>query len=214
MKILSLLFYFLAHHGVWSFLVFLTLGTLLWAWRKKAIYIIIAFILAILNVFTGQFANAWFLARFGTRGSAVITFSQQTNSTLNDEYIWDYDVVVKTAEGKDIVTGFSTTTASLYPIRNQILIPPEGERFVVKYIPGFEKNIAIMVNESPYGKRLLVVENKQPLIKAERQYQTSENNAAFREEYREAIQTFIDDPENAWDSISIRHYREVLRGLP
>lgn len=213
MKILSLIFYFLAHHGAWSFLVFLILGKLLWAWRKKAVYIILAFVLAMLNIFTGQFANAWFLARFGTRGSAIITFSQQTNSTLNDEYIWDYDVVVKTAEGKDVVTGFSTTTASLYPIRNQILIPPDGERFVVKYIPGFEKNIVVMVNESSYGKRLQVQENKQPLIKAERQYQTSESNTTFREEYRKAIQTFIDDPENASDTVSIRQYQEVLRGL-
>lgn len=213
MKILSLLFYFFAHHGAWSFLALLLLGLLLSAWRKKVIYITLGFVLAILNTFTGQFVNAWFLAHFGTRGSAVITFSKQTNSTLNDEYIWDYDAVVKTAEGKDVVTGFSTTTASLYPIRNQILIPPEGEWFVVKYIPGFEKNIAIMVNESAYGKRLLIQENKQPLIKAERQYHTSESNAVFREEYREAIRTFIDDPENASDSISIRQYKEVLRGL-
>jgi hypothetical protein len=35
-------------------------------------------------------------------------------------------------------------SASIYPIRNRILIPPENEPFVAKYIPGFERNIVIM----------------------------------------------------------------------
>src|SRR5688500_18755540 len=106
MKIVSVLFYFLAHHGAWSVLALMLLGIALSAWRKKLIYVIIGFCLAMLNVFTGQFANAWFLASYGIRGSAVITFSKQTNSTLNDQYIWDYDVMVKTVEGKDVVTNF------------------------------------------------------------------------------------------------------------
>jgi len=47
-------------------------------------------------------------------------------------------------------------SASIYPIRNRILIPPENEPFVAKNIPGFERNIVIMSDESDYGKRIIV----------------------------------------------------------
>jgi hypothetical protein len=213
MKILSMLFYFLAHHGAWSFIALLLLGIALSAWRKTIAYVIIAFVLAMLNTFTGQWLNAWFLARNGVKGTALITFSRQTNSTLNDQYIWAYDVLIQTAEGKDIVTEFSTTTASLYPIRNQIQIPPEGERFVVKYIPGFEKNIVVMVDESPYGKRRIVYDNMEAVQKAERQYTASPGNTAFKEAYRNALRDFIANPENAFDTLSVQRSRDALRSL-
>jgi len=213
MKALSMFFYFFGHHGVWAFLVLILIGIGLFTWRKNYIYMPICFALAIANVFAGQFANAWFLATFGERGTGVITASEQTNSTLNDEYIWDYDAVVQTKEGKDVVTSFSTTTASTYPIRNAILIPPDGERFVVKYIPGFERNIVIMVDESAYGKRFLSFENLKPVQKARRQYEASPDNKFFREEYLKALQNFVNDPVNAADTLNLYQSREIIRSL-
>jgi hypothetical protein len=53
-----------------------------------------------INFFTGHMLNALFLNAFGTTGSAVIVHSQETNSQLNDQYIWDYDAVLKTADGR------------------------------------------------------------------------------------------------------------------
>lgn len=208
-----MLFYFFAHHGAWSFVVLFLTGSLFSFWRKNLTYVIIAFILAILNVFTGQFANAFFLNCFGERGSAVITLSKETNSTLNDQYIWDYDVVMKTKEGKDVVTEFSTTTASLYPIRNSILIPPERERFVVKYIPGFEKNIVIMTDESPYGRKRKIHENLEPVQKTRNQYETSPSNNDFRKAYAEALQNFIKNPDNATDTLNLVEFRIILNQL-
>ncbi len=213
MKGLSMLLYFLAHHGAWSFAALLLLGIALSVWRKTITYVIIAFFLAMLNIFTGQFLNAWFLAHNGLKGTALITFSRQTNSTLNDQYIWEYDVLIQTAEGKDIITEFSTTTTSLYPIRNEIQIPPEGERFVVKYIRGFEKNIVVMVDESPYGKRRIVYENMEATQKAERQYSASPGNNTFKEAYRNALRDFIANPENAFDTLSLQRSKDALRTL-
>jgi len=53
-----------------------------------------------------------------------------------------------------------------YPPRNAIEILPRGERFVVEYIPGYEHNIAIMRDESPYGRRLLLAEALAPVERA------------------------------------------------
>lgn len=88
------------------------------------------FLFSQINFFTGHFLNALFLNAFRTTGSAVILHSQQSDSQLNDQYIWNYDGVLKTADGRDIVIQFDTMSASIYPIRNRILIPPENEPFV------------------------------------------------------------------------------------
>lgn len=210
---LSMLFYFFAHHGGWSFFALMFVGIALSTWRKTITYVIIAFVLAILNVFTGQFVNAIFLNQFGERGSAVITLSKETSSTLNDQYIWDYDVVMKTADGKDVVTEFSTTTASLYPVRNSILIPPDGERFVVKYIPGFEKNIVIMTDESSYGRKRIIHENLEPVQKARNQFESSPSNESFRKAYADELRTFLDNPENATDTVNLIQFKAILSQL-
>ncbi|QNK61355.1 hypothetical protein H7F33_12340 [Pedobacter sp. PAMC26386] len=213
MKILSMLFYFFAHHGAWSFLVLLLFGMGMSVWRNSLFYVIFCFILAIANVFTGQFVNAVFLAHYGETGSAVITMAEETSSTLNESPIWDYDVVVKTADGRDVVTDFSTTSASIYPIRNEILIPPKGERFVVKYIKGFEQNIAIMADESPYGIKKIIYENLKPLEKARGMYNASPNNKSFRQEYINALREYIQNPENAGDTLNINASKAILKDL-
>jgi len=208
-----MLFYFFAHHGAWSFFVLLLSGVVISFWRKSIFYVIIGFILALVNVFTGQFVNAVFLAHYGERGSAVVTLEEETSSTINDSAIWDYDAVVKTADGKDVVTDFSTTTASIYPIRNEIIIPPLGERFIVKYIPGFEKNIVIMSDESPYGIKRRIAENLRPLLKARGQYNVSTNNESFRKEYIQALKTYIENPQNSSDSLNIKTYKAIIQNL-
>jgi hypothetical protein len=98
--------------------------------RGWYVLIIPFFLFSQINFFTGHFLNALFLNAFGTTGSAVILHSQQSDSQLNDQYIWNYDGVLKTADGRDIVIQFDTMSASIYPIRNRILIPPENEPFV------------------------------------------------------------------------------------
>lgn len=213
MKILSMLFYFFAHHGAWSFFVLLIIGIILSFWRSSVFYVILGFVLALANVFTGQFVNAAFLAHYGVRGSAVVTLEQETSSTLNDSPIWDYDAVVQTADGKDVVTDFSTTTASIYPIRNEIIIPPRGERFIVKYIPGFERNIVIMRDESPYGIKRKIAENLQPLYKAQGEYNSNTKNESFRKAYIHALKDYVENPENARDSLHIKTFKSIIQNL-
>src|SRR5258708_28417385 len=97
------------------------------------------FVFTQINFFTGHMLNALFLNTFGTQGHAVIVHSRETDSQLNDKNIWEYNAVLKTADVHDVPLQFNTMSAAIYPIRNAILIPPENEMFVAKYIPGFER---------------------------------------------------------------------------
>lgn len=210
MKVISIILYFLSNHPVWGFFAIFAFFSLITILRGKVVYIILGFVLAFANVFLGHIVNAWFLNTWGVRASAVITHGEQTNSMMNDYYIWDYDAVVKTADGRDVVTKFSTMSAAIYPIRNTILIPNTGEEFFVKYIPGYEKNIVILSDESRYGKMRIIYENRGPVDKAAAQLAVSPNNKEFKEEYLRELKKFVADEENSLDTATIRSFKETI----
>ncbi len=219
MTTLAAFFFFISQHPLLSLPLWILAGFALGgaasallrnrAWMALSVA---GFVIGFANIFLGSMANAIFLNAHGTYGTAVITHEEETSSQLNDSNIWEYDAVVRTADGQDVKTRFDTMSASLYPPRNAIEIPPKGERFVVKYIPGYERNIAIMRDESPFGKRLLLREALTPVERAAAQIAASPGNAGFRREYREAIETFLaGHAETA--SPEIDHYRSELERL-
>lgn len=213
MKIISAILYFLSHHPGWSFPLLMIFFGLLWSWRKKIIYGLLVLLAPMANIFLSHMLNAWFLNKFGVKGTAIITQSQQTNSTLNDQYIYDYDVLVKTADGQDILTGFSTMSAAIYPVRNSILIPNVNEPFLVKYIPGYEKNIVILSDESNYGIARKMMENQQEVQKASIQYQASPQNKSFKSEYLQVLKKYVADSNNVSDPGVINNYKVIIQQL-
>ena len=220
MVVLSAILFFVSQHSLLSLplwiLAGLALGGAVSALLRKPGWMglsVIGFVIGIANIFLGSMVNAIFLNAYGTYGTAVITQEVETSSQLNDSNIWEYDAVVRTADGRDVKTGFDTMSASLYPPRNAIEIPPKGERFVVKYIPGFERNIAILRDESPFGKRLLVQEALKPVERAAAQVEASPDNADFRREYREAIEKFLARHADSAPPELIARYRDELNRL-
>jgi hypothetical protein len=221
MVILSAILYFLTHHPFWSWPVLVLVGWLLARvlakWRKNNAWyalILVFFIYANLNVFVAHIFNALLLEAFGEDGTAVITHMEETSSTLNDQNVWDYDVVMKTADGRDVVAQFDTMSASIYPITNAILIPPEGETFVVRYIPGLPRNFVIMRDHSPYGVRYVIGEDRAPVEKAAAQFAVSPGNSAFIAEYREALTAFIAKHHADAEPALIQRYKDQLDALP
>src|ERR1700757_3217047 len=220
MAILSGALYFINHHPGLATLAMsgigLGVGALLAIWRRQVLWcalVIPFFLLSSISYFIAPFANAIFLNAFGTRGTAVIVHKQETNEMLNESYIWDYDSVLKTADGCDVALQFSTTSVAIYPIRNEILMPPENDPFIVKYVPGFERNIVIMCDESNYGKRRRIERDRVPVEKAAGQYAVSPTNQAFIKEYRAALQAFLRKHRDDADPDLILEYEERLNNL-
>jgi len=220
MTVLAAIFYFLGQHSVLSLPLLTLLGVAVGAglarWRRHNAWYalgVVGFVLGMANVFTGAMANAAFVNAFGTYGSAVITHAEQTSSRLNEQNIWTYDAVLTTADGRDVKISFDTLSASLYPVRNEIELPPTGERFVVKYMPGYERSVAIMRDESPFGKRSLVQRARAPVERAKAQLAASPGNAGFRQEYREALRQFLDTYQDDAPPGLAEHYRYELQVL-
>jgi len=208
-----MLFYFLSQHAILSFLALNFTGILLVLWKLPKRFMVIIFIFSFVNIFVGQFLNAWFLAKFGTNGTAIITSSEETSSMLNEQYIWEYTALMKSEDGKSVETGFTTSTASIYPIRNSIMIPGKNQPFVVRYIPGFEKNIVIMTDESDYGKRMINYDNLKVVEKEKSKYDFSPENLEFRKSYIAAMENYINEPQNKIDTINIRKFKAIIHNL-
>jgi hypothetical protein len=217
---LSSIFYFLSQHSLLSMplivLLFLGIGFLLSRMTGNPVWYgmgILGFVGGMVNVFAASSVNALFLNAFGTYGTAMVTNAEETSSQLNDQNIWRYDAVMTTADGRDVKTGFDTMSISLYPPRNAIEVPPTGERFVIKYIPGFERNIAVMRDESAFGQRLLMQEARVPVEKARNQLRASPDNPDFRAEYRAALRAFLKDYGSAAPESVVEEYRRELAAL-
>jgi len=220
MGAVSAVFYFLSHHpflamplyplaawGIGALLARLT------RWRGWLFLPVAGLIFAAISPLFGSALNAMFLNAVGTTGTAVIVHSEETSSTLNDNNIWYYEAVVRTADGRNVETSFDTMSASLYPWRNEIVIPPEGERFVVKYVPGFPRNIAIMVDQSPYGQKRQIIQDMQPVVTATAKLEAAPDDPKFREELRRALRQFIALHAADADPATLASYRARLAAL-
>lgn len=166
--------------------------------------------IGLVSMLTMHWVNAAFINYAGTYGSAIIVDRQDANFMLNDMPVSHYETLLTTAGGKEILTSFTEMSAAIYPLRNAILIPPMNQRFVVKSIPGHERNFVIMADESDYGKRILLNEAREPVDRARRLFEASPNNADFIQAYRTALEKFLaEQASHAPPDVIERHAREL-----
>ena len=212
MVLISKILFFTSHHGFYTVVLLFAFFGLLSYLTKKAWFLIPIIPLAILNGFGGQFLNAWFLNKYGVESTAIITSDVETNSTLNDMYIHDYEAIVKKQDGKYTTTFFSTTTAAIYPIRNSIRIPGDKD-IPVKYIPGYEKNIVILYDQSREGKIVLQNEKMAPVNSARIKYEADRTNKQFIEEYIAALEDYVKDYDDETYREKIKVLKQELKQL-
>jgi hypothetical protein len=213
MILISKILFFTSHHGFYTvILLFLFFGLLSYVTRK-ALFLIPIIPLAILNGLGGQFLNAWFLNKYGVESTAIITSDVETNSTLNDMYIHDYEAIVKKQDGKYVTTFFSTTTAAIYPIENAIRIPRVEVPFPVKYIPGYEKNIVILYTLSEEGKANLKYSKLAPVNSAKIKYEADRTNKEFIEEYISALEDYTASYDDENYKSTLKELKQELEHL-
>lgn len=212
MVLISKILFFTSHHGFYTVILLFVFFGLLSYLTKKAWLLIPIIPLAILNGFGGQFLNAWFLNKYGVESTAIITSDVETNSTLNDMYIHDYEAIVKKQDGKYTTTFFSTTSATIYPISNSIRIPDDKD-IPVKYIPGYEKNIVILYDQSREGKILLEYEKLVPVNSAKTKYEADKTNKEFIEEYIAALENYVKYYNDEAYKEKIKELKQELKQL-
>lgn len=213
MIFISKILFFTSHHGFYTVILLIIFFCFLSFITKKWWMLLPIIPLSIANGFAGQFLNAWFLNKYGIESTAIITSDVETNSTLNDQYIHDYEAIVKKQDGKYVTTNFSTTSASIYPIENTIRIPQVNKTFPVKYIPGYEKNIVILYNESEEGKNLRQYEMQAPINTAKIKYEADPTNKEFIQEYISTLEAYLQVYNDKNYSIKLEELKNNLKQL-
>ncbi|MBT2623416.1 hypothetical protein J7E44_21900 [Chryseobacterium sp. ISL-6] len=213
MIFISKILFFTSHHGFYTVILLIIFFCFLSFITKKWWMLLPIIPLSIANGFAGQFLNAWFLNKYGIESTAIITSDVETNSTLNDQYIHDYEAIVKKQDGKYVTTNFSTTSASIYPIENAIRIPQVNKTFPVKYIPGYEKNIVILYNESEEGKNLRQYEMQAPINTAKIKYEADPTNKEFIQEYISTLEAYLQVYNDENYSIKLEELKNNLKQL-
>jgi len=213
MVFISKILFFTSHHGFYTVIILFLLFGFLFVVTRKWWFLIPILPLSIINGFGGQFINAWFLNKYGVESTAILTSDVQTNSTLNDQYIHDYEAIVKKQDGKYVNTFFSTMTAAIYPIENAIRIPRKEETFPVKFIPGYEKNIVILYYQSEEGKNLLKYEKQAPIDTARIKYEADKTNKEFIEEYISALEDYVKYYDDENYKMKIEELKKELQQL-
>lgn len=171
------------------------------------------FTLALINAFTGQWVNAAFLNQFGTYGTAIIVQARDAGWLFNAQKVNEYEVLLRTAENEDLIVNINDTTAAIWPPRNLVLIPAVNVPFVVKYMPGFPRNMVIMSDESDYGKQLLLNEARRSVDRARNLHAASPENHRFANDYRKTLETFLNNYGNALSEQERREYQDELQRL-
>ena len=213
MIILSKILYFLSHHGFYSVLIFILFFGLLSIVTKKFWLLIFIIPLSIANGLGSQFLNALFLNTYGVQSTAIVTSDIETNSTLNNKYIHEYEAIVKKQNGQYVETNFSTMSAAIYPIENAIKIPDADQEFPVKFIPGYEKNIVILYQQSDEGKKLQQYKLQEPINSAKIKYEADPTNKEFIEEYISALEDYLKVHENVEYRTKINHLKKEAQAL-
>ncbi len=175
------------------------------------------FIYGQINFFTAHIFNALFLEAYGIDGSAVITQSEETSSTLNDQSVWAYDAVMKTAEGQGCGDRVRHHVRQHLSDHQRHPHPATGRAVRgARYIPSFRaqfrdhaRAVALWEKEISASARIAG-----PSEKRRRNLRPAPITAPFVAEYKQALTVFIDRHRDDADPALIGYYRAQLGALP
>jgi hypothetical protein len=74
---------------------------------------------------------------FGAEGQATVTGSFDTGISYNDRRVMGHNVLIKTADAQTTETSFDYDDFNVYPPKNGVYYPQEGDAFNVSYIERF-----------------------------------------------------------------------------
>lgn len=126
--------------------------------RAKLTYLVILlFPLYMINLFAGHFVTNALLEHLGEKGEGMVVASNQTSDLYNDQYVWRYDVMLKSGNEEPISTYFLTSDFNIIHTEslNEYHYPTEGIRFNVWYLKKYPKAFVIIADDdSEYAKIL------------------------------------------------------------
>jgi hypothetical protein len=157
-------------------------------------YYSIFIILALLNIFFGIDLAVGVVHMAGEEGKATISNSYNTGTRYNGHNVIGYNVLIKTAEGGVVETGFQDDDFNIYPPKNRVVYPGINNKFNVYYLRWFPKDFIIIDNDdSSWAVSLRCADLKRNLRQASAKYDFDRNNEVYRSDYIATITKLLGD---------------------
>lgn len=165
--------------------------------------------------FWGQWTNVSVLYGFGVRGEAIIidrssverSFAQGAGKPGLSSFVTTYGIKVK--DGTRMFSAkFSDHSPPFWPLHSVSPFPKEGDRLTVKYIPGAEQNIAILLYESAY-----LLEIWQERLRRSKDHYEAFPDALNRLSYTLALREFLEKFRITADPNIVSQYQADLSRL-
>lgn len=158
--------------------------------RLLGVLMILLFPLGLASVFFGSSIAAPLVARYGEAGTGVVVSSGPTSTIMNHRQVYHFAVLLRSASGQTMETGFDSDFFNLYPApaNGEFRYPGRGERFAVKYLKGHPDTFVILTNApSPYADARQCEALQDRLDAAQRAYDFAPTQRRYRLELANAI---------------------------
>lgn len=149
--------------------------------------------IAVGNLVFGTWISGILVYVIGAEGEATITGSRGTGTVYNSHHVRAYDVLIRTADGQTVESGFRDDDFNVYPHHNATTYPSEGDEFNVRYLQHFPSDFVILgEDDSPWARGMRCSRLAGIRYKAERKLSFAPNVASYREAASAAGKAEID----------------------
>ena len=154
----------------------------------------ILFLVAILTLMFGTDFTNKLIYDHGQIGEGLVVDIYETGDMYNEEPVVQYDAMIKTQTGETVETSFKNTDFNLYPDpEGKYSYPAQGVPFTVKHITNSPKTFVIVTDDnSAYAAGKSCAEKLNKLNTAKSQHDFAPNNPSYKENYRKAIELYLD----------------------
>ena len=137
---------------------------------------------AVGNLVIGTWISGILVHMIGAEGQATITGSHGTGTVYNSHHVRAYDVLIRTADGRTVESGFEDDDFNVYPHHNATAYPGEGDEFNVRYLQHYPSDFVILgEDDSPWARGLRCSRLASAREKAERKLRFAPDVVSYRE---------------------------------
>jgi len=143
--------------------------------------------IGILNIMFGTWLSSLLVYHAGVSGGATVTGSRATSIQYNSHDVQAHTVLIRTADGKVVETGFEDDDFNVYPSHNRTYYPGEGDAFTVRYLQHAPSTFVIVADDdSPWALHRRCAKIEQALGDARAKSRFAPDNADYKAAYRRA----------------------------
>jgi hypothetical protein len=114
--------------------------------------IVLSIVVAVVNLVFGTDIADRLIYHAGVSGSAIVTAQHQTATQYNNHDVQGYTVLIRTADGNVVETGFEDDDFNVYPPHNMTTYPGQGDVFTVRYLKHAPRTFVIVAgDDSPWA---------------------------------------------------------------